>query len=143
MTRLSDRPAPCRNPDCHCGTRYARTRLQRTPCRGPNRALPGAVTVDSPRLVAFVLAFAWWAGSSAVHAQTSGRDHHLTVSVTVSPICTVAVTPGEQPDDEAVDVQCRNLAEGQPEPEVDDAGLAIENGSTVSDGSVRLVVINF
>jgi hypothetical protein len=83
------------------------------------------------------------AGPSAVHAQTTGRDHRLTVSVTVSPICTVAVTPGEQSADEAVDVQCRNLAEGQPEPEIDDAEPAIGDGSTVSDGSVRLVVINF
>jgi hypothetical protein len=119
----------------------------RTACSAPYTLartvrLRGAVTSHSPRLVALVLALTWFAGS-AVHAQTSGRDHHLTVSVTVSPICTVAVTPGEQTDDGAVDVQCRNLAEGQPEPEIDDAGPVIEDGSTVSDGSVRLIVINF
>ncbi len=89
----------------------------------------------------------WVAGSGAVIAQKSGRDRRLTVSVTVPPICIVAVTPGERSADEAVDVQCRNLSEGQPEPQIDDSAETSVEDSTRADEaldeSVRLVMINF
>jgi hypothetical protein len=92
-----------------------------------------------------MLAIMWVAGSGAVIAQKSGRDH-LTVRVTVSPICTVAVTPGEL-SDKAVDVQCRNLSQTQPEPDIAAAAEASVDDPTHSDDasgdSVQLVVINF
>ncbi len=55
--------------------------------------------------------------------------------------------PGERSADEAVDVQCRNLSEGQPEPQIDDSAETSVEDSTRADEaldeSVRLVMINF
>jgi hypothetical protein len=73
----------------------------------------------------------------------------MVVSVTVPPICTVAVTPGEWSADEAIDVQCRNLPADHPQPVVtnampaSDATAEVSEGSTASENPVAMVVINF
>jgi hypothetical protein len=86
-----------------------------------------------------------WAGRSAiVLAQPFAKgDAHLSVSVAVSPTCTIAVTPGEWSANEAIDVQCRNLPDGHPDPLVIDAAPVISEDSDTSVDSVSMVVINF
>jgi hypothetical protein len=78
-----------------------------------------------------------------------GGGADLTVSVSVTPICTVAVRPGESVD-HAVDVHCRNLGSMQPEPLVTDDASAVrsqvsssDDGEVPSADAVRLIVINF
>jgi hypothetical protein len=70
------------------------------------------------------------------------EDARLTVSVTVPPICTVAISESE-PTEEAVVLQCRNLPDDHPEPRVEDAVPAGSDDATTSDESAFLVVINF
>jgi hypothetical protein len=73
-----------------------------------------------------------------------GGGAELTVSVTVSPICTVAVTPGEWLSDQAIDVRCRNFAAGQPQPVVTRTPLqATEDRPGASLEGPAMVVINF
>ena len=79
----------------------------------------------------------------------SGGAGKLVVTVTVPPICTVAVTPGEWSAAEAIDVQCRNLADDQPQPvvsdvsDVSDATPEISANSSAAANPVAMVVINF
>jgi hypothetical protein len=105
---------------------------------------------NSPSPTVLVLALLLTAGSTYVPAQrASGGAGKLVVTVTVPPICTVAVTPGEWSAEEAIDVQCRNLAADQPQPVVSDATVAsdatpeISGNSSASTDPVAMVVINF
>jgi hypothetical protein len=67
----------------------------------------------------------------------------LTVSVTVSPICSVEITEGEATADEAVVLQCRNLPDQHPEPRIQDAEPMASGDATTSDEPATMVVINF
>ena len=102
----------------------------------------------SPRSVALVLALLATAGSRVVMTQRPGAE--LTVSVTVSPICTVTSSAAG-----ATDVRCRNLGRNQPAPIVSDEMpvVAVTEEQIVASGNpdtpdapqavMKMVVINF
>jgi hypothetical protein len=99
------------------------------------------VTSPSSRTAALTFALLWTAG--LVAQKPGGGGAELTVSVTVTPICTVAVKPGELSAGGAIDVRCRNLAANQPEPIVSETIIeSIEETSAPAD-AIGVVVINF
>jgi hypothetical protein len=76
-------------------------------------------------------------------AQKGGSGAELTVSVTVTPICTVAVRP-VRVTEQALDLRCRNFAATQPQPLVMHGADAIIFGDAlVRDGGADVIVINF
>jgi hypothetical protein len=82
------------------------------------------MTPDMPRLLALLLAIGCVSRSPAVADQGPERAttaENLTIAVTVEPVCTVTVNTGKSSADDAVDVGCRNLRSGQPEPLVIEA----------------------
>jgi hypothetical protein len=98
---------------------------------------------NSPRrTAAVVLVFLSSAGLVAQKSGPGGAE--LTVSVTVAPVCTVAVTRDESSAHQAVAVRCRNFAISQPQPII--SHMAIETtgeGSATFTEGVAMVVINF
>ena len=96
-----------------------------------------------PRSVALTLTILATAAYPAVAGTPrSNQDAHLTVSVTVPPICTVQIADGESTAEEAVVLRCRNLPDQHPEPRIQDAE-PVASGEAGSDESLTMVVINF
>ncbi len=83
--------------------------------------------------------------SAALGAQKSGPGGaELTVTVTVAPVCTVAVTPDESSADHTVAVRCRNLSGSQPQPIISHTAIGLTEGeSAMPTNGVAMVVINF
>jgi hypothetical protein len=77
--------------------------------------LAEGVRFTTPRFVALVVIVGAFSQSAAV-AEQMRRADTLSIGVTVAPICTIAVTPGEWTADGAVNLACRNLPENHPEP---------------------------
>ena len=75
-------------------------------------------------LLALLLVLLSTAGSDVSRAQRANGAAKLVVSVSVPPICTVAVTPGQLSASEAVAVRCRNLPASHPQPVVTEATSA-------------------
>jgi hypothetical protein len=115
-----------------------------------------------------VLAILVWGVVSAgvAFAQRANGASKLMVTVTVPPICTVAVTAGALSAENAIDVRCRNLPREHPQPVVSEAPVAMvtdnalvgtdaivdgaaprdanpDAGAEVADDPVTMVVINF
>ena len=119
----TDTDRGCRISGCHRGTHWTGSRTRTTSPLGPRTATSEGVKYS--RLLALLVALAVISRSPAVAEQLSSRtDDRLRIGVTVDPICTVVVTPGEWSADEAVDVACRNLPESHPEPSIRDGGAA-------------------
>jgi hypothetical protein len=79
---------------------------------------------NSPRrssVLALLLILLSTVGSSGTVAQKTSGGSKLVVSVTVPPICTVAVSPGQMSPTDAIAVSCRNLPESHPLPVVTEA----------------------
>jgi hypothetical protein len=77
---------------------------------------------NSSTVLAILVVLLSTAGSDVSRAQRAGGGGaKLVVSVTVPPICTVAVTPGPVSAAEAIAVRCRNLPAAHPQPVVTEA----------------------
>ena len=90
---------------------------------------------------AIALAIALLSTPDLFAQRRGGGGAEMTVSVSVTPICTVAVRPGEW-SDRAIDVQCRNLGASQPPPLVSHTASEAA-GEVTSPEDVALIVINF
>jgi hypothetical protein len=91
----------------------------------------------SPRssVLAVLLLLLSTAGANATLAQKAGGGAKLMVTVTVPPICTVAVTPGQLSAAEAIAVRCRNLPDSHPQPVVTEAQPGPDATMVADDGS--------
>ena len=101
------------------------------------------VPVTSPSSRTAALTFALLSTAGLVAQKPGGGGAELTVSVTVTPICTVAVKPGEQTAGDAINVRCRNLGANQPEPIVSETTVESTEESSASSDAIGVVVINF
>ena len=89
-----------------------------------------------------MLAFLSSVGLLAQKGGAGGGE--LTVSVTVTPICTVAVRPGEWRPEHAIDVRCRNFAVSQPQPVISQIPITpSEDRPDPALDALAMVVINF
>jgi hypothetical protein len=94
------------------------------------------------RTAALVLAFLSSAGLLAQKGGAGGAE--LTVSVSVTPICTVAIRHGEWRPEQAIDVHCRNFAVSQPQPVISQLPIRTsEDRPEPALDALAMVVINF
>ena len=75
--------------------------------------------MTSPQLIPGFFALAALAIPPALPEQRAGQSEKLEIGATVEPTCTVAVVDSTR---EAVQVACRNMRVGQPQPILLDAG---------------------
>lgn len=83
--------------------------------------------------------------TAGLAAQKGDPGANLRVSVTVAPICTIAVRPDDDAAGHGIELRCRNFAATQPAPLVTRAGTGTmgDRLAVLRDDRLDVILINF